>query len=399
VDELSRRGLVPWICLCYGNGLYTPEANQYFGAVGCPPLNSGEALSAWKAYVAALVARYKGKVSCYEVWNEPDGAWCWKKGPNGAEYGRFVKETADAVRQANRETRVFGGALYAKDFVFLDEALSAGMADSIDALTFHAYTPNDEDLSHRTQAIKALCHSYNPAIRLIQGESGSQSDSRGAGAMRGAAWTPRRQAKQLLRHAVTDLMNGVEFTSYFSSMDMIEALNGITGDKSSYLDYAYFGVLGASFDENGFASGEYTPKPSYHAYQALAALLADSPKPCSLPALLMKGPSPRTLDEDYSDYRLHTLGFQRPNGSSAFAYWHPADLLTQEFESTVTFQFAGQQGEIRLADPMDGAMYALPEGMVERLNEHCVTLRHLPIRDYPLFITFGDFVAFDRDRK
>ena len=34
-------------------------------------------------------------------------------------------------------------------------------------------------------------------------------------------------------------------------MDMIEALGGKVGDVNSYLDYGYFGVLGAEFDENG----------------------------------------------------------------------------------------------------------------------------------------------------
>ena len=35
VDNLCRRGLQPWLCLCYGNGLYDEEAAKVFGAVGC----------------------------------------------------------------------------------------------------------------------------------------------------------------------------------------------------------------------------------------------------------------------------------------------------------------------------------------------------------------------------
>jgi hypothetical protein len=44
---------------------------------------------------------------------------------------------------------------------------------------------------------------------------------------------------------------------------------------------------------------------------------------------------------------------------------------------------------------MDGAVYALPENMAERQSENCVILRNLPIRDYPLFLTFGDFIQFN----
>ncbi len=395
VEELRARGLTPWINLCYGNGLYTPEANHYFGAVGCVPNNSPEAIKAWQAYVFTLVSRYIGKISCYEVWNEPDGKWCWKKGPNGAEYGRFVCDTAKAIKKADENAQVFGGVICLRDLKFVDDALAAGMADCIDALTFHEYTPMEVTLLERVDALRALCQSYNPKIRIIQGESGSQSSSRGAGAMKGAAWTPKRQAKQLLRHAVADLVSGVEFTSYFSCMDMIEALNGVTGDKSSYLDYGYFGVLGADFDENGFASGEYTKKPSYFAYQNLCALLAESPELVTLPVMMQKLPSTRLLGEDYYDLHMFRAGFRRENGSTAFVYWHPADLLTTDFESTVSFQIAGQRGEIRLIDPMDGAVYELPEKMVEYQSANCIILRNLPIRDYPLFLTFGDYVKYD----
>ena len=57
--------------------------------------------NAWKNYVKEVVARYKGKVHLFEVWNEPDGKWCWKHGPNGTEYGQFVIDTAKAIKEVN----------------------------------------------------------------------------------------------------------------------------------------------------------------------------------------------------------------------------------------------------------------------------------------------------------
>ena len=44
---------------------------------------------------------------------------------------------------------------------------------------------------------------------------------------------------------------------------------------------------------------------------------------------------------------------------------------------------------------MDGAVYRLPEGMIERQSDTCLLLSNLPIRDYPLFVTFGDFVGIE----
>lgn len=42
VDELVSRGMVPWLCLCYGNELYTEAAKKQFGAVGVPPIFADE---------------------------------------------------------------------------------------------------------------------------------------------------------------------------------------------------------------------------------------------------------------------------------------------------------------------------------------------------------------------
>ena len=107
VDNLLRRGLMPWLCLCYGNGVYDEAAAKVFGAVGCPPIHTEEQKKAWHDYVVALVTRYKGKIGWYEVWNEPDGKWCWKHGVNGTEYGEFVNATAKAVREADPDAKVF----------------------------------------------------------------------------------------------------------------------------------------------------------------------------------------------------------------------------------------------------------------------------------------------------
>ena len=42
VDKLLAHGMKPWLCLCYGNELYTEAAKKQFGAVGVPPIFSDE---------------------------------------------------------------------------------------------------------------------------------------------------------------------------------------------------------------------------------------------------------------------------------------------------------------------------------------------------------------------
>ena len=390
VNNLLVRGLKPWICLCYGNGLYTEAARQEFGAVGCPPIHSAEEKLAWNNYVRETAEHFKGRVEYYEVWNEPDGKWCWKHGANGTEYGNFVIDTAKALRSGDATAKVIGGSIYSRELRFLNTAFKTGMGDYIDAITFHEYTAREELVFERVAALRGLCNEYNPHIKIIQGESGSQSRSNGNGALKTGAWTQKKQAKQLLRHTLADLITEVEFTSYFSCLDMIEALRGKVNDKSSYMDYGYFGVLGADFDENGFASGDYTPKMSYIALQTIASVFAEEFKVCDLPIIFTPQESPRIFSKDLDSFSIIRGGFKRNNGASAFVYWNSTDLMTTEFESTVTIQVAALDPKISLIDLMDGSIYEIPSGMIE-YEEGCIMLKNIPIKDYPLLLTFGEF--------
>ena len=123
--------------------------------------------------------------------------------------------------------RPYGYAIWEQIQSYLDKKFKA----------VGAYDAHEENSYERVKVLRALCQSYNPAIQMIQGETGTQSRSDGAGALKGGAWTPEKQAKYLARHMMSDFFSDVMFASYFSCMDMIEALNGTVGDKASYLDY------------------------------------------------------------------------------------------------------------------------------------------------------------------
>lgn len=392
VDNLLRRGLQPWMCLCYGNGLYNEQAAQIFGAVGCPPIKSEEEKTAWFNYTKALTAHFRNRVQWYEVWNEPDGVWCWKHGPNGTEYGELVKSTAAAIKEGNPDAKVIGGSTCLRDLAWLNDVMATGAAACMDALTYHAYTPDESDCFNRVSALRALCHAYNPEMEIIQGETGCQSRGDGAGALAGGAWTPLRQAKFMARHMMADLFDQVKFASYFSCMDMIEALHGKIEEKSSYLDYGYFGVLGANFNEDGVATGECTPKLSYRTLQTIAAIFREDFTKAELPVDFIGGkPSRRLLRNDDEGKTIISGGFRKSNGSSAFVYWKPAELLTTVYESTISLEVAALPGIIRLIDLVDGSIYSLPSNMIDDNGRGHRRLINLPLRDYPLLLTFDNF--------
>ncbi|MBQ8357428.1 MAG: beta-galactosidase [Clostridia bacterium] len=398
VDNLLSRGLEPWICLCYGNPVYTDLAKPVFGAVGCPPISTEREMSAWLSYVKATVTHYKGRVNLFEIWNEPDCNYSWRHCENeeidhlrnATEYGEFACRTAIAIKEANEEALAMGFALgHVADLEYVNRALATGLYRHLDLVSFHSYTPDEQKRRHNAHQLKLLINRYNPKTGLVQGETGAQSRSDGNGAMKGFAWTPEKQTKALLRGLVGDLAEGVVFTSYFSTMDMIEALKGRLADKATYLDYGYFGVIGAEFDENGRSSGVYKEKPSYYALQALASLFQGNFEPCAIPYRREELPSRRVNGTDCADKTVQIEGFRLHDGTEALVYWNAVDLLTATYEGTLSLQVYGQKSDnIRLLDPRDGSLYTLPEAMLEDLGCGGIRLKNIPLTDCPLVILF-----------
>lgn len=400
VDTLCANGHIPWLCLCYGNGLYDEDAAKIFGAVGCPPIKTEEQKAAWYKYVVATVRRYHGKIDHFEVWNEPDGIWCWKHGVSGREYGEFVSVTADAIKEGNPDAKVIAGSMCLLDLHWLTEVAETGCLANVWGFTYHCYTTDEGNNPDKVRVLRAFLAKYNPAIKVIQGESGSQSRSDGAGALNGVDWTEEKQAKQLLRHSVSDLLCEVEFMSFFSCMDMIEALNGKVGDKSSYLDYGYFGILGAQFDADGRSTGEYTPKPSYYAFCNLASIFRENPDVIEFPYAVFSESSQLMNWKRSASYNEVTCGmFARPNGARAFVYWKPTDLITTSTYETLSIDFGDTPTLPVLADPMTGDIFELDEKMVERKDSLTIALHNIPLRDYPLFLIWGDWFLKMRNAK
>ena len=88
---------------------------------------------------------------------------------------------------------------------------------------------------------------------------------------------------------------------------------------------------------------------------------------------------------------LLSCGFAKPNGSAAFVYWMPAEILTTTYEATITVECCSLPGEAKLIDLLEGTIYSIPESMVENDGKGYRRFLHLPLRDYPLLLTFGDF--------
>lgn len=392
VDSLLERGLTPWLCLCYGNPLYDELAKEYYGAVGCPPIRTERAYAAWLNYTAKTVEHFKGRIEYYEIWNESEGGWTWRPEPNPREYAEFCIKTGEVIKATDPSAKVITGSHYQNSMDFFNQEFANGVMKVADAISYHSYDYDETVSMHRVKAFRALTRHYGKELEIIQGETGSQSKSGGGGAFGRIRTNPSMQTKYILRHTVAELLAGVKFTSIFSAVDMAENLDAKAGKPISIC--GYFGLLGAQFDSTtGSLIGDYFEKPSYHAFGNLCSLFNEKVNPVELPVIFTPQKSTRINGWDCSSKELIYGGLSKQNGSKAFAYWNCTDLVTcQGYEGSVTFELAGVQGAPRLIDSMDGTIYALGDDIVKDCKNGLYLFENLPVKDYPLILTFGNFM-------
>jgi hypothetical protein len=84
-------------------------------------------------------------------------------------------------------------------------------------------------------------------------------------------------------------------------------------------------------------------------------------------------------------------GFQRKNGE-VFAYYNPTNIMTTSYEGTISFEIYSKYNSVRLIDIMDGTVYEIPESIVKKDEYGIYKFSHLPIKDTPMLLEFGNFI-------
>lgn len=111
------------------------------------PLAGAPNPEAYASFASATAERYAGKISAYEVWNEPNGALFYAPvNPEG--YTEVLKAAYTAIKAADPDALVVGGVLGAvrtvpgvtlDPVVFLDRMYQAGASGYFDAISYHPY--------------------------------------------------------------------------------------------------------------------------------------------------------------------------------------------------------------------------------------------------------------------
>jgi len=216
VDGLLEQGVHPWICLCYGNPIYSEHGDD----LNAKLFPEGPIMDAWLRYVKTIVARYKGKVTMWEVWNEPDGR---KNLDSYLLYAKLFVETAKAIREVDKDAKIAAFGSCSPDREYIRQALKEierldGIG-YIDYLSYHAYWAVPELIVPAVRQLQADVSKYSDSIKLLQGETGCPAQLEYGHALRELEWDEYSQVKWDLRQMMTHFSLGIPY-SVFTMVDL-----------------------------------------------------------------------------------------------------------------------------------------------------------------------------------
>ena len=382
VTGLLEAGVQPWMNLGYGNKIYIPECDHPFGTGWCP-LYSERARAGWCNFIDALTKHYRGRVSRFEIWNEPDGAkyyWQPLRKPDPAGVAELTKLTAKVIKKNVPDAFIIGGVVAnPRNLKFIQGLFEGGIGEVINALSVHCYSTEPESSDGMLyDTIRGIIRRYNPDVKVWQGEGGAQSTPYGYGACWDLPWTEELQARIVAKRFVCDIGNRIELTNYFHLSDL---KNYAGRGVPDYREYCYFGLL---------RRGDYSPKPSFRTMQTLATIFADGVELTDLAIADL-------YDDASGRYVFGCRKIFRKGNYPVIACWTPANVFDQTPPRRVDIAYNVLSAGMTLdnpvlIDPITQDVYFVPPARPEgcTLKDPCAEpnmLHRIPYMDYPLIIT------------
>jgi len=208
-------------------------------------------------YAAAVIARYKGRIRHWEVWNEPDSPTYWEPQDGLKSYCRLLKEVYQAAKRIDPECIILNGGL-ANGISSVNLLYDNGSKDYFDILNVHYFAH-----SATPGAIKRVL-AFPKLVRKVMDRNGDAqkkiwlSEIGCPGVKRGiktAGWwlgdnPDEGEQAEWLREVYTELIKEKIVEKIFWAF-----LRDCKEHWSNGVDY--FGVL----------RWDFSPKPAYRAYK------------------------------------------------------------------------------------------------------------------------------------
>lgn len=361
VDGLIAEGVHPWLCLCYGNPIYSDHGLD----LNAKLFPDGPIMDGWLNYVKATVKRYKGKVTMYEIWNEPDGS---KNLDSYDLYANLFARTAKAIKNIDPEAKVAAFGSCSPDRKYIRQAMKKimelGAVEYMDYLTYHAYWSVPENIVPFVEDLKKDISTYSNKIQLLQGETGCPGQLEYGHAMHDIEWDEYSQAKWDLRQMITHFGMGIPY-SIFTMVD---------------LNYGWmmqsFGLIRMNL--------KHTPiylRPKFYAVQNVTSLFTSE----------MTSNTKVTV-ESSCGRKIHCVGISEGGKTIGCALWFsdkkPTSNVDRQNVSVTIKGLKLDAANTVYVDMLSGSVYKLPELASTKgaITENSCTINELPLWDCPIVI-------------
>jgi len=369
IDDARARGLEIWLETSYGNPIYKGGGGRTL-ADGFPDQEEG--LQAWDKWVDLLTQRYQGRVRDWSVWNEPE----LRNANKPEKIVDFTIRTAEIIKRNIPDARIaalslctLGGDRLPIVESFVKTLKETGKTGLFTWIVYHHYTKNPDENYGQIEPARKLIQQYAPNIQLWQGESGTQSEYCGAGALSKYPWSEITQAKWLTRRMLGDIGHGV-VSSVFTAADLDYRT---TSFHNGLVRYGLIKTTGAA---EGFKVLKV--KTAYYAVQNVVSVFNDNLE------LIPDYPCAVTCERAVQVY-----GHQdRRSGSQVCVFWDKSEVPS-DFHKTVNATLKIKGGRFKdpvWVDTITGGVYAIPP---EKMGVEGDTLifRDIPVYDAAAFIT------------
>ena len=362
VDFCLAHGIDPVLETDYGNTIY-PGGGGIDLSGGFPA--SAEALAGWDRWVDALTKHFRGRVTWWAMWNEPDivplhSLYGRDQAKNPAAIAAFNVRTARIVKRNIPDAKIAGLSLNDVNPVFFADCLKAMGAEVrlFDRFIYHGYDHVPEMTYASVAKLQAVCAELAPHATMWQGENGAPSERAGdEHALSHTWWTEGTQVKWNLRRMLGDFVHDVP-CSVFTICDFYHFGRGIGN----------YGLVRASNAKRVLGR-----KPAYAAVANCVTLF---------------GPDTSLVRErrvSCADGRVQLWEFER-KGSPLVAFWFGTERPSP---TTQVEDVKLDLSALAFADPV---WIDLGSGAVYRFPTDSPTV---PVCDSPCIVTERAAVEFD----
>lgn len=134
-------------------------------------------LEGWKEFVSRVTERYKGRITRWEVWNEPNLSHRFKSAQSKQFFSELLKESYKIIKSTDADNRVVLGGMASQEsaFPFWKTIFTHGALQYCDAVAIHPYQFPAESLVDYLDRLRKLMGEYGEVKPVWITEYGNSS--------------------------------------------------------------------------------------------------------------------------------------------------------------------------------------------------------------------------------